>query len=52
MSAAFLSKLEMSEEDKKFFTFFGSNVEIFQPKNKSEFSNFMKDKNIVAINNF
>ena len=45
------SKLEMSEEDKKFFTF-GSNVEIFQPKNKSEFSNFMKDKNIVAINNF
>ena len=41
----------MSEEDKKFFTF-GSNVEIFKPKNKSEFSNFMKDKNIVAINNF
>ncbi len=45
------SKLEMSEEDKKFFTF-GSNVEIFQPKNKSEFSDFMKNQNIVAINNF
>ncbi len=45
------SKLEMSEEDKKLYTI-GNNVEIFKPKNKSEFSNFMKDKSIVAINNF
>jgi hypothetical protein len=44
------NELEMSEEDKKFYTF-GNNVEIFEPKNKSEFSNFMKYKNIVAINN-
>ena len=47
---SYTNKLEISELDKKKFTF-QDNVEIFNPQNKSEFKNFMMDKNIVAINN-
>lgn len=41
---------EISTSDKKKFNF-GDNVKIFYPKNKIEFSDFMKDKNIIAISN-
>ena len=41
---------EISEDDKKNYNL-GNKVEIFKPKNNSDFKNFMIDKNIVGINN-
>ena len=45
------SKLEVTEHIKKKFSFSNNNVEYFNPKDRSEFNNFMKDKKILAISN-
>lgn len=45
------SKLEITDNIKKKFSFRNNNVEYFCPKDKSEFKNFMRDKKIFAISN-